>query len=111
MFLSVSPVRALTKAILFPRGDQEGCVSGKEFLVSSLRPLPSAFITQISGSWLPSTSKALATKAIFLPSGDQVGSLSTTGVSVICLTPLPSAFMTEISELLRLGLLKAILEP
>jgi hypothetical protein len=88
MFLLVSPVRALTKAILFPLGDQEGCVSGKEFLVSRLRPLPSAFITQIS---------ELATKAIFLPFGDQVGLLSATEVLVSCFTPLPSALMREIS--------------
>jgi hypothetical protein len=87
MFLLVSPVRALTKAILFPLGDQEGCVSGKEFLVSRLRPLPSAFITQIS---------ELATKAIFLPFGDQVGLLSATEAVLPCICSLGTACLFDL---------------
>src|SRR5215211_6187734 len=111
--LKGAALRALTKEILVPLGDQAGCVSENGLLVSCLRPVPSAFITQISGSVLPSTSKALATKAILVPSGDQAGSLSTTGVLVSRRDPDPSVFIPPmpITWMSLPELLKAIFTP
>jgi hypothetical protein len=63
------PLQGDLRAIRRPSGERVRT----ESLVSPVRPLPSAFITQISGCVVRSRS---LTKPIFVPSGDQAGSLS-----------------------------------
>src|SRR5918997_5694373 len=67
----VSVPEPLTNAILLPSGDQAGSCSATVVAVSSLRPVPSAFITAISLLVvLP------LMNAILLPSGDHAAGSS-----------------------------------
>src|SRR6266545_672553 len=80
-----------TKAIREPSGLQSGSWSfGTGSNVSSVWPLPSAFITQ---TWLMPV--RLLWKTILLPSGDQTGNPSFAVSVVSCVNPVPSLFTTK----------------
>src|SRR5919197_5231333 len=83
---STSP--GLAYAILDPSGDQ----AGDRPAVSRRCFVPSAFMTQISGSPLRSDRNAMRE-----PSGDQDGSKSSPGLVVSLLRPVPSALTTYTS--------------
>ena len=100
MLRSVSPVRALSKAIR-PSGhpgrggDHAGSVSGNALSVIWVAPpVPSEALNMISRSVPPS---ARTTYAIRVASGDHAGVVSAAGVSVTCRRSLPSMDIVQTS--------------
>jgi hypothetical protein len=94
--ISSSPIapRSVAKAIFVPSADQDGWKSHPGLLVRFVWPLPSAFMTKISGLSPCSDHIGNLVKAIRVPSGDQAGPPSSAGLFVKFVWLVPSAFMT-----------------